>query len=73
MTDLQGARIGCAMTGSFCTFSKAFAALRPCAQRAPNYIPLCRTTPTPSTRVSAAQRICGGDWRRYAGAKFGMS
>ena len=26
MTDLQGARIGCAMTGSFCTFSKAFAA-----------------------------------------------
>ena len=26
MLDLQGARIGCAMTGSFCTFEKAFRA-----------------------------------------------
>ena len=26
MRDLQGLRIGCAMTGSFCTFSQAFAA-----------------------------------------------
>ena len=24
MTDLRGVRIGCAMTGSFCTFSRAF-------------------------------------------------
>ena len=27
MTDLRGRRIGCAMTGSFCTFEKAFSAL----------------------------------------------
>ena len=26
MPDLKGARVGCAMTGSFCTFSKAFRA-----------------------------------------------
>ena len=26
MLDLKGARVGCAMTGSFCTFSKAFRA-----------------------------------------------
>ena len=26
MADLKGARVGCAMTGSFCTFSKAFRA-----------------------------------------------
>lgn len=26
MTDLRGARVGCAMTGSFCTFEKAFRA-----------------------------------------------
>ena len=28
MLDLIGVKVGCAMTGSFCTFSKAFEAWR---------------------------------------------
>lgn len=40
MAELKGMRIGCAMTGSFCTFSKAFDAWRELADAGAELIPI---------------------------------
>ena len=40
MTDLRGVRIGCAMTGSFCTFKRAFAAWRELQRAGAELVPV---------------------------------
>ena len=40
MAELRGMRIGCAMTGSFCTFSDAFRAWRELAEEGAELIPI---------------------------------
>lgn len=40
MAELKGKRIGCAMTGSFCTFSSAFAAWRALAETGAELTPI---------------------------------
>ena len=40
MAELKGMRIGCAMTGSFCTFSQAFEAWRKLAETGAELIPI---------------------------------
>ena len=40
MTDLRGVRIGCAMTGSFCTFKRVFAAWRELKNAGAELIPI---------------------------------
>ena len=40
MTELRGARIGCAMTGSFCTFTKAFEAWRRLSELGAEILPI---------------------------------
>lgn len=40
MAELKGIRIGCAMTGSFCTFSQAFDAWRNLAETGAELIPI---------------------------------
>ena len=40
MSDLKGARIGCAMTGSFCTFKRAFDAWRALREAGAELVPI---------------------------------
>ena len=79
MADLKGARVGCAMTGSFCTFSKAFLAFRGAARggRA-ELFPIMsdkRLTPlrhalwaAPRPMRARLHEICGREiWHTFAG------
>ena len=67
MIDLEGVRIGCAMTGSFCTFKEAFAAWRTLRERGADLLPiLSLNAATTDTRFGRAadhlrtfEEICG--------------
>lgn len=67
MTDLRGARIGCAMTGSFCTFSKVFCAFEALRDAGAELFPIMSDNAyTLDTRFGSAvgmrtrlEEICG--------------
>lgn len=69
MRDLKGARIGCAMTGSFCTFSRVFDSWRMLADAGAALTPIMSenaySTDTRFYMADDARRIfseiCGGD------------
>lgn len=61
MTELSGVRVGCAMTGSFCTFARAFQVWRALKAAGAELTPImsfnAATTDTRFYKAAAAQRI----------------
>lgn len=55
MTDLKGVRVGCAMTGSFCTFDRAFQVWRALKEAGAELVPIMSfNAATLDTRFCAA-------------------
>ena len=59
MRELEGARIGCAMTGSFCTFAKAFAAVEALRASGAELFPIMSNNAYAlDTRFGSARDMC---------------
>ena len=72
MRELAGARIGCAMTGSFCTFRAAFDAWRALKQTGAEMYPIfSENAYSFDTRFYTAERRAKR-CAKFAGATFGI-
>ena len=60
VTDLHGARVGCAMTGSFCTFASAFSAFEALREAGAELFPIMSSNAYAlDTRFGSAQEMQG--------------
>ena len=58
MADLNGVRVGCAMTGSFCTFARVFEALRELRRCGADLVPILSfNAGTLDTRFQTAREV----------------
>lgn len=61
------ARVGFALTGSFCTLEKALQAMEETAGEYPNMVPiLSETTGSTDTRFGRAETFASGRWKSAA-------